>query len=223
MVCQGPVAVRGRGGLRGVIETGSPAKGEQQVRVVFDGGRSMFIPTSLLTALPDGSFELALGPADLGAYAVGAAQCQASADERVTVAAGEAVTIPVIEEHADITTRTVESGRVLIHVTPRQREEVVNVPLAQERLEVERVPVNRVVQQPEAIRQEGDVTIVPVYEEVLVVEKRLMLKEEVRLTRHRTTAPHEQRVTLRREEVRVEHAAAPDGAAAADPTKKRQT
>jgi stress response protein YsnF len=43
-----------------------------------------------------------------------------------------------------------------------------------------------------------------VLEEVLVVEKRLLLKEEVRITKRRIETHMPQRVILRREEVAVE-------------------
>jgi stress response protein YsnF len=77
------------------------------------------------------------------------------------------------------------------------------VPLSRERVEVERVAVNRIVEQAPAVRTEGDVTIIPVLEEVLVVEKRLMLREEVRLVRRREETREQQTVTLRKEEVEV--------------------
>jgi stress response protein YsnF len=78
------------------------------------------------------------------------------------------------------------------------------VPLRTDRTEVTRVPVGRWVESPVPVRQEGDTTIVPVLEEVLVVEKRLMLKEEVRITRYREQRLEQQRITLRSEEVTVE-------------------
>ena len=58
------------------------------------------------------------------------------------------------------------------------------------------------------MREEGDTTIIPVIEEVLVVEKRLFLKEEIRIRRTQTTQLHEETVTLRREEVVIERDAA---------------
>ncbi|HZC01649.1 MAG TPA: DUF2382 domain-containing protein [Gammaproteobacteria bacterium] len=78
------------------------------------------------------------------------------------------------------------------------------VPVMEEEVEVERVAINRIVDRPLPVRHEGDTIIVPLLEEVLVVEKRLVLKEELRITKrqHKTRKP--QRVTLRREEVRVE-------------------
>jgi len=46
--------------------------------------------------------------------------------------------------------------------------------------------------------------IVPLLEEVLVVEKRLMLREEVRVTKRRNETHRPQTVTLRKEDVKVE-------------------
>jgi stress response protein YsnF len=43
--------------------------------------------------------------------------------------------------------------------------------------------MGRIVETAPEIRTEGDVTILPVVEEVLVVEKRLVLKEELHIRR----------------------------------------
>ena len=74
----------------------------------------------------------------------------------------------------------------------------------QEELDVQREAVERFVEQPEPARQEGDRTIIPIYEEVVVVEKRLRLKERWIITKRRTEVPASQPVHLRREEVVVE-------------------
>ncbi|MGI8743084.1 MAG: DUF2382 domain-containing protein [Bryobacteraceae bacterium] len=58
-------------------------------------------------------------------------------------------------------------------------------PLFREDCDVERVPVKRMLDQPVEIRQEGDTLIIPLMEEVLVVEKRLMLREELHIKRRR--------------------------------------
>jgi stress response protein YsnF len=55
------------------------------------------------------------------------------------------------------------------------------------------------------VRYEGDTMIVSIMEEVLVVEKRWMLKEEIHLRQRRVERHQPQRVTLRREEALVEH------------------
>jgi stress response protein YsnF len=61
-----------------------------------------------------------------------------------------------------------------------------------------------VVDAVEPPREEDGVTVIPVYEEVLVVEKRLVLREEVRLTTRREPVPGPDRVTLRRQRVEVD-------------------
>jgi len=56
-----------------------------------------------------------------------------------------------------------------------------------------------------AVRTENGVMIVPVLEEVLFVEKRLVLKEEIHIRRQRTTETVEMPVTLRKQRAVVEH------------------
>lgn len=112
--------------------------------------------------------------------------------------------IPVIEETLDVQKRRVETGGVRITKVVHEREEVVDEPLFREEVSVERVALNRVLDGPVPVRYEGEVTIIPLVEEVLVVEKRLMLKEELRITRRRVAEHKPQQITLRREEVILE-------------------
>lgn len=60
-------------------------------------------------------------------------------------------------------------------------EDVVRETLRGRRAVVERIPVGREVHEPPQVREEDGVLVVPVVEEILVVEKRLLLKEEVRV------------------------------------------
>jgi len=112
--------------------------------------------------------------------------------------------IPVIEETLDVQKRQVETGGVRITKVVHEREEVVNVPRVREEVTVERVTLNRIVDTPVSMRQEGDTLIIPLLEEVIVMEKRLMVKEELRITKRRIEEQASQQVTLRREEVVVE-------------------
>jgi uncharacterized protein (TIGR02271 family) len=116
----------------------------------------------------------------------------------------EAVVVPVVEEELEVGKRTVETGGVRVRKVVREREETVRVPLTREEVEVQRVAVNRVVDGDVAVRYEGDVMIVPVVEEVLVVEKRRMLREELHITRRRHVQTETQRISLRGEEATVE-------------------
>src|SRR5215213_172498 len=78
--------------------------------------------------------------------------------------------IPVIEERATVKKRVVETGKVLIRKQLREYEELVDIPHVQEEIRVERVPVNRIVEEAPKVRTEGETTIVPVLEERYVVE-----------------------------------------------------
>jgi stress response protein YsnF len=64
--------------------------------------------------------------------------------------------------------------------------------------------VNREITTAPEVRTENGVTIVPVIEEVLVVEKRLVLKEELHIRRQTRTEEVEVPVELRKERVEVE-------------------
>lgn len=114
---------------------------------------------------------------------------------------------PVMEEEVHVAKRVVDTGRgVRVHKTVSEHEHLVDEPLLQDELTVEHVPIGRVVDEsnPPRTRYEGDTLIVPVLEEVLVVQKQMRLKEEVRITRHRHAVQLPQPVVLRTEHVRVE-------------------
>jgi stress response protein YsnF len=78
------------------------------------------------------------------------------------------------------------TGAVRVRTEVRTTEELVDAPLAVERVEVERAPVDRWVEAPVPVRQEGETTVVTLHEEVVVVETRLRATEEVRITRRRS-------------------------------------
>jgi uncharacterized protein (TIGR02271 family) len=111
--------------------------------------------------------------------------------------------IPLLEEELSVDKRVVETGRVRVARVTHSHEQIVDELLHHEKVEVERVPVDRPIEVMPSIRQEGDVTIVPVVEEVLKVERSLVLKEEVYIRRIKTTERHQEQVTLRRQEATV--------------------
>jgi uncharacterized protein (TIGR02271 family) len=116
--------------------------------------------------------------------------------------------VPVVKETAVVRKERVATETVRLRKRVHEDEEVLDVPVQTEAIEVERVPVDRWLDAPADVRHEGDTTVYPVVEEVLVVEKRLRLVEEVRVTRRQETRQVQERVGLRREEVVVEREAA---------------
>jgi uncharacterized protein (TIGR02271 family) len=113
-------------------------------------------------------------------------------------------TIPLAAETARIGKRVVETGRTVIHKTVSERDEVVEALLERNDVSVERVTIGRVVAEPPASRQEGDTWVIPVLEERLVVEKQLVLKEELRIRTAVSQEAFQQTVRLREEHVEVE-------------------
>ncbi len=113
------------------------------------------------------------------------------------------LTVPVIEERLEVGKRTVELGSLEINKTIEEVQDSRRLPLSFDQLDVEHVAVNRPLDAPLEPRYEGDVLIIPVMEEVLVVEKRLMLKEEVRVSKRQVTRVQQVNETLRREHIQL--------------------
>lgn len=122
---------------------------------------------------------------------------------RTRAEANETV-VPVVQEELHIDTQRVETGRVRLTKSVQEREVLVERSSHREEVQIERVPVNRFVAEPVTVRYEGDTMIIPVIEEVVVVETRLRLKEEVRVTKRQISTQQRQPVRLRTEEVHVE-------------------
>ena len=114
-----------------------------------------------------------------------------------TPRAADEETIPLVEEKLSVAKRVVPTARVRISTVVDERQEWVREDLRREEATVERVPVGREVTEVPEVRQEGDILIVPVVEEVLVVEKRLVLKEELHVRKTHSVERFEEPVVLR--------------------------
>lgn len=119
--------------------------------------------------------------------------------------------IPMVEERIAIVKRKRLDEGVRVRTVVHEEEAVVDEALASEEVEVKRAPLDRWVEAPVPVRQEGDTTILTLLEEVVVVEKRLRAIEEVRITKRKTVRHEPQTVTLRREEAIVERLDAAGG------------
>jgi uncharacterized protein (TIGR02271 family) len=112
--------------------------------------------------------------------------------------------IPLVEEHLRVDKRVVETGRVRIRTSVDESRVWVREDLEREEVDVVRVPIDRQVEAVPQVRIEDDVIIVPVVEEVVVVEKRLFLVEELHVRRRRTVQHVEEPITLRRTRAEIE-------------------
>lgn len=119
----------------------------------------------------------------------------------------EPLKVPVVREEVQVDKRVVDTGRgVRIHKTVAEHPCHIDERLARDEVEISHVPVDRIVplDAAPATRYEGDTLVVPILEEVLVVERRVRIKEEVRITRTRREEHHAETVMLKSEQVSVE-------------------
>ena len=114
--------------------------------------------------------------------------------------------IPVVEETAHVFKREGVTDRVTVSTGVDLHETHVDQELMRGEGIVTRLTVDREITAVPPIRTEGDVTIVPVVEERLIVEKRLFLVEELNLTRKSTLEQVAVPVTLRRTRVDIDRA-----------------
>ena len=118
--------------------------------------------------------------------------------------------LPLLEESLDVSKRTVGKSRVRVETRTDFVQELAAADLEGSEVEVTRVPVERLVTEAPPVRTEGDLTIIPVLEEVLVVEKRLRLKEELHVRRRMTIERVEVPVQLRKQTAVITRTNNPD-------------
>jgi uncharacterized protein (TIGR02271 family) len=190
-----PIPVISKDGVRGTLVEGLPAAADtSHLFVRFENGQQALVPAEALTEQADGRYYYLAMRVD---------ELMQQGDQALQ-AADRPYVLPVIAEVLDIQRQRSEVGRVRVHKRVNQQHELVDEPLLREEVQVERVAINQVIDQPVSVREEGDTLIVPIMEEVLVVEKRLLLKEEVRITKRTVETRQPQEITLRSEEVIVE-------------------
>ena len=112
--------------------------------------------------------------------------------------------IPIVVERATIEKQIVPTGRVRITCRVEERLEMLRDELTAQTVDVERVAVNREVDTPPGIRTEGELLIIPVIEQRLVVEKRWVVTEELHVRRREHIEAVEIPVELRSTHVSVE-------------------
>jgi uncharacterized protein (TIGR02271 family) len=195
MSIAGSRRVKDKDGVWGTAVSESPhlPSTAAQVVVQTDSGHHVLVPTDILVQQSDGSYYLPLRLAEL-----------AHAGSEHGVHQDEPLVVPMLEEELKVQKRLVETGKVRITKVVHERETLVDEPLFQDNVAITRVPMQRVVDGPVPVREEHGTTIISVVEEVLVVEKRWMLREEIHIRQQRLETHQPQRITLRSEEVQVE-------------------
>lgn len=219
MNLDGALTVTDAKGLRGTIDrrvTPLESAAGASVTVRLEDGRAVSLPARSLAERGDGEFYVRSNFDELAAGENGGGlNDRVAVDDRAAGGQAAGAVVPVVEEHLRVGRREVEAGRVRFTKRVLEDEVVVDDAVVREEVEVVRVPVGRQVEAPVPTREEGDTLIIPVLEEVLVVEKRLVLVEELHVRKRRVEERRPQSFTLRKEEVGVERLDAPEGRARA--------
>jgi uncharacterized protein (TIGR02271 family) len=190
MATEKRIPVVGAEGLIGYLAQRPKPAGS--VRLRLTDGSELTVPASDLRERDDGTYYLPRG------------RHGDSPRSPLDGDAGQQTVVPVVEEQLVIDKRQVDTGRVRVHKKIDKRQETVDLPLTRERVDVRRVVIDREVNDFLPIRREGDTTIIPVVEELLVVEKKLRLKEEIHIIRRREEERHIEEVTLEAERAEIE-------------------
>ena len=197
----------------------------EQNTVVLEDGREFVVPSDALQVQNDGTFRVADDRLHDNNQRGGSAprneeivdpdfahqfEAPPAPEMNRTEVRASAVQAPTDIPHLDIPHADIphRNGRgepeaQTARTNGAAREVTLDERLFADEVAVERVPVNRIVDQMPETRQEGDVLIVPVVEEVLMVQKRLLLKEEVRIQRRRNEVQQPRRIVLTDDETRV--------------------
>jgi uncharacterized protein (TIGR02271 family) len=195
MPLSGPRQVKDTDGVWGTVVPGSPPlpSNAAQVVVQTESGQHVLVPTDIAVQQPDGSSVL---PLRLAALEPSGSAHGGHQDAPIVV--------PVLVEELEVQKRVVETGKVRMTKVVHEREVVVDEPLLHDNVTMTRVPMQRVVDGPVPVREDHGTTIISLVEEVLVVEKRWMLREEIHIHTQRLETHQPQRITLRSEDVQVE-------------------
>jgi uncharacterized protein (TIGR02271 family) len=122
---------------------------------------------------------------------------------------GGELRVPIMEERLEVDIRQIDLGEIQVHKTVVETEEVRRGPLTHEDVQIVRVKVNRPVTAPEERHQEGDWLVIPIMEEIFVVQKQLVVTEEIRIRKQSVTEEREIRETVRRERATIEDTRVP--------------
>ena len=108
--------------------------------------------------------------------------------------------VPLYSEELSVSRQQITGDTVQVSVVTHEGEGVVDEMLNHERVEIDRVPIGHPVDAIPPVRQEGETTILPVVEEIIVVQRRLILKEEVRIKRLHVSERYQEAVVLRKQD-----------------------
>jgi uncharacterized protein (TIGR02271 family) len=114
------------------------------------------------------------------------------------------VVVPVVNEELHADAVPVQTGGVRVTKHIEGHDEIVEQELRKGRVEIKRVKTDRVVDGPQPVQRLGNTLVVPVVSEVLHVEKRWVVTEEIHLTQIEERETMQETVRVNREQAEIE-------------------
>jgi stress response protein YsnF len=130
----------------------------------------------------------------------------AASSEQPSRGSTDDLKLTLITEELSVEKETVETGRFGVSKQTHMREVVVDEALLRESAEIETIPIGRRIFEMPSVRRDGDTVVVLIVEQILHTERRLILKEEIQITRRNTTEKFHDIVTLRYQEAVITRA-----------------
>ncbi|HFZ8996743.1 TPA: DUF2382 domain-containing protein [Citrobacter freundii] len=111
--------------------------------------------------------------------------------------------LTLAEERVELDTQKIVDRRVRITRSTRTDEKSITTELTQQNALIQRIAKNEAVEEGNIpqIRQEGDVTIIPVIEERVEIIKHYVLTEEIHVIKNHRTELHQENIILRSQEI----------------------
>jgi uncharacterized protein (TIGR02271 family) len=198
-------AVQCTDGLAGhIVGVDNDSEGRPQfLRIAPEaGGEQLLLPLTLIRGIrDDGTVDLTCSSAELRQWTTG------PADGAATPAPAASNLIDTLHLHEERLVphkelRTV--GEIEVRTALEEFPGRLTVDAMREEVEIEHVPMGEAVKERVAPWDDDGVLVVPVYEEQLVVVKRLVMREQLRIRRVETSERRLFEDTLRRERVVVD-------------------
>ncbi len=136
-------------------------------------------------------------------------KAQSDPSRRAEMLETDELVLPVIQEELQVGKRQVESGGVRVTTDVKSTPVEEQVTLREEKIDIERRPVNRAVTDADMTAFKNGVIEVTTTGEEAMISKQARVVEEVRVGKHATQHTETVRDSVRRTDVQIEQLAAP--------------
>ena len=112
-------------------------------------------------------------------------------------------TYRLVSEDLNVERKFIDGDTVQVRTVTTVTEHAVEEMLRHQTADIQRVPIGCEVDAMPEIKQQGDLTIVPIVKEVLILHRQMVLVEEIHICRVSTDEPFATTVALREQRAEI--------------------